>query len=180
MAMFFPPNPNFLPTTEEDWLFSTPKLKKLEYSFWKSILGSWLNVRVGLTKSEPASHAEVLRQPIFSNPLILNTTGHPLGVNGRNEGRTIANSGSTRIKDLWDQEGRAWKTFQALRMTYHATNRNNREIIITSIPWNLATYTKRFQAGDWISKRNFENNTTLEWIYHVTGVTPNMVQAIEF
>jgi hypothetical protein len=155
-----------------NWLFAAPKLKKLKCSFWKSILGSWLNLRVGLAKSEPASHAEVLRQPIFNNPLILNTTGHPLGVSGRNEGRAIANSGCTQIKDLWDQEGRAWKSLQALRLTYHATNRNNREIIIESIPWNRATYTNRFQAGDWISKRNSGNNTTLEWIYHVTGVTP--------
>jgi hypothetical protein len=61
-----------------NWLFAAPKLKKLKCSFWKSIVGSWLNVRVGLTKSEPASRAEILRQPIFSNPLILNTTGHPL------------------------------------------------------------------------------------------------------
>ncbi len=65
-------------------------------------------------------------------------------------------------------------------MTYHATNRNNKEIIITNIPWNPATYTNRFQAGDWISKRNSGNNTTLEWIYHVTRVTPNTVQTIEF
>jgi hypothetical protein len=65
-------------------------------------------------------------------------------------------------------------------MTYHTTNRNNKEIIITSIPWNLATYTNRFQARDWINKRNSENNTTLKWVYHVTGVTPNTVQAIEF
>jgi hypothetical protein len=84
-----------------NWFFATPKLKKLECSFWKSIFGSWLNVRVGLTKSEPASHAKVLRQPIFSNPFILNTIGHPLGMSGRNEGRPIANSGCTRIKDLW-------------------------------------------------------------------------------
>jgi len=46
------------------------------------------------------------------------------------------------------QEGRAWKSLQALRLTYHATNRNNREIIIASIPWNPATYINRFQAGD--------------------------------
>ncbi len=163
-----------------NWLFAAPKLKKLKCSFWKCILGSWLNIRVGLAKFELASHAEVLRQPIFNNPLILNTIGHPLGMNGCNEGQTIANSGCTRIKDLWDQEGRAWKSFQAFRMTYHTTNMNNKEIIIVSIPWNLATYTNRFQVGDWINKKNFGNNTTLEWIYHVTGVTPNMVQAIEF
>jgi hypothetical protein len=96
------------------------------------------------SKVEPTSHAEVLRQPIFSNPLILNTIGHPLGVSGRNEGRAITNSGCNRIKDLWDQEGRAWKSLQALQMSYHTTNRNNREIIIASIPWNPITYTNRF------------------------------------
>ncbi len=71
-------------------------------------------------------------------------TGLPLGVCGLNEGHAIANYGCTKIKDLWDPKGRAWKSFQALRMTYHATNRNNREIIIMSIPWNLATYINRF------------------------------------
>jgi hypothetical protein len=65
-------------------------------------------------------------------------------------------------------------------MTYHATNRNNREIIIVNIPWNLAIYTNCFQVGDWIIKRISGNNTTLAWVYHVTGVTPNTVQAIEF
>jgi hypothetical protein len=92
-----------------NWLLATPKLKQMKCSFWKSIFGSWLNLRVGLAKFEPASHAEVLRQPIFNNPLILNTTGLPLGVCGLSEGCAIANSSCTRIKDLWDPEGRAWK-----------------------------------------------------------------------
>jgi hypothetical protein len=50
--------------------------------------------------------------------------------------------------------------------------------VLTNV--SLAVYTNRFKAGDWISKRNSGNNTTLEWIYHVTGVTPNTVQVIEF
>ncbi len=69
---------------------------------------------------------------------------------------------------------------QALRMTYHATNKNSTETITTSIPWNLATYTNRFQAGDWINKRISINNIVLAWVYHVTGVTPNTVQVVEF
>ncbi len=151
----------------------------MKCSFWKSILGFWLNIRVGLAKSKPACHAEVLRQPIFSNLLILNTIGLPLGVCGLSEGHIITNFGCTRIKDLWDPEGRAWKSLQALQMTYHATNRNIREII-TSIPWNPATYTNRFQARDWITKRVPGNNTALTWMYHVTRVNPNTVQVVEF
>ncbi len=123
---------------------------------------------------------EVLRRPIFSNPFIFNTTSDPLGVCGFSEGRAIANCNCTRIKDLWDSEGRAWKRLQAFWMTYHATNRNNREIIIMSIPWNPPTYTNRFQARGWINKRVSGNNTALAWVYHVTRVTPNTVQAIKF
>jgi hypothetical protein len=77
-------------------------------------------------------------------------------------------------------EGRAWKSLHALWVTYHATNKNSKEIIITSIPWNPATYNNCFRGGDWISKRVFENNTTLAWVYHVTRVTSNTMQAIEF
>ncbi len=97
-----------------NWLFIAPKLKQTKCSFWKNILGSWLNVRVSLAKSEFASHVEVLKQPIFSNPLILNTIHFPLGVCGLSEGRAIANFGCTRIKDLWDPMGRAWKSLHTL------------------------------------------------------------------
>jgi hypothetical protein len=93
-----------------NWLFITPKFKQMKCSFLKNILGSWLSVRVGLAKSEPASHAEVLKHPIFRNPLILNTTGLPLEVCGLSEGHAIANYGCTIIKDLWDPEGMAWKS----------------------------------------------------------------------
>jgi len=93
-----------------NWLFAALKLKQTKCSFWKSILGSWLNVKVGLVKSKPASHAEVLKQPIFNNLFILNTTSLPLGICGFNEGCTIANSGCTRIKDLRDPQGRTWKS----------------------------------------------------------------------
>jgi hypothetical protein len=103
-----------------------------------------------------------------------------LGICGLSEGHAITNFSYTKIKNLWDLEGRAWKSLQALWMTYHATNRNNKEIIIASIPWNPATYTNRFQAGDWISKRVSKNNIALAWVYHVTGVTPNMVQVVKF
>ncbi len=72
-------------------------------------------------------------------------TSHPLGVCDFNEGHAISNSGCTRIKDLWDPEGKSLQTFQ---MTYHATNMNNKKIIIVSMPWNPVTYSNRFEAGD--------------------------------
>jgi hypothetical protein len=59
-------------------------------------------------------------------------------------------------------------------------NRTNKEIIIASIPWNPATYPNRFQGGDWISNRALGNNASLAWVYHVTGISPNTMQAVEF
>jgi hypothetical protein len=99
-------------------------------------------LRVGLAKSKPTSHAEVLKQPIFSNPLILNTNSlpreyvvlvkdAPLPILATPESKIF---GTQRAR-----QGKAWKSFQALRMIYHATNRNSREIIIASIPWNFTT-----------------------------------------
>jgi hypothetical protein len=64
-------------------------------------------------------------------------------------------------------------------MIYHTTNKNSREIIIASIPYNPATYTNRFRQRTKSTKKVSGNNTTLAWVYHVTGVTPNTLQAIE-
>ncbi len=66
-----------------NWLLATPKLKRLKNSMWKSIVGAWLNVRPGLIKSDPTNSDEVLRQPLFGNPSILNLKGILLGVGAR-------------------------------------------------------------------------------------------------
>jgi len=61
-------------------------------------------------KSEPTSLVEVLKQLIFSNPLVTNAADHPLGVSGFSEGRAIAEACYIKIKDLWDREDREWKS----------------------------------------------------------------------
>lgn len=81
-----------------------------------------MNVRASLVKTEPTPQVEVLRQPIFNNPLVTNVAGYQLGVSGLNEGRAIAKVGCTRIKDLWDSEDREWKSFSILGMNSHIIN----------------------------------------------------------
>ncbi len=44
-----------------NWLLAAPKLKRLQCSMWKSIIGAWLNVRSGLTKSDLTTTVETLR-----------------------------------------------------------------------------------------------------------------------
>ncbi len=88
------------------WLFATPKLKRLKCSMWKSIVGAWLNVRPGLIKSDLSNLDEVLRQPLFGNPSILNASGTPLGVGGMSEGNAFAQFGYSRIKDMWNVEAK--------------------------------------------------------------------------
>ncbi len=67
-------------------------------------------------KTKPTSQAKVLKQPIFSNPLVTNVVDHPLRVSKLNEGRTITKASYTIIKD---QE---WKSLPALRMNSHIIN----------------------------------------------------------
>jgi len=50
------------PNTQDiNWMFAATKLKRPPTSLWKSILHSWLSVRLGLCKSEPTNFAETLR-----------------------------------------------------------------------------------------------------------------------
>ncbi len=103
---------------------------------WKSIVGAWMKVRPGLTKTVPTSTAEILRQPIFGNPSILSHLGAPLGLSGLSEGNAFARAG-TRIKDLWNQAGQEWKSLAELGMSYHASNKKHKDTFIACIPWPL-------------------------------------------
>jgi hypothetical protein len=59
-----------------------------------------MKVRPGLIKEEPTNNAEILRQPIFGNPLILSESGIPLGLGGLRDGSAFARAGYSRTKDL--------------------------------------------------------------------------------
>ncbi len=129
-----PNNPDF------NWLLAAPKLKRLQCSMWKSIVGAWLNVRSSLTKSGPTTIAEVLKQPLFGNPSILRTRGTPLRVSGLSEGCSFAQFGCYRVKDLRSTEHKKWKELSDLGMSQHVSNRQCRDIITASIPWRPDEY----------------------------------------
>jgi len=78
-----------------NWIFAAPKIKRIPCSMWKSIIRAWMKVRSGLTKVELSNIAEIFRQPIFGNPLILNERGIPLGLGGMREGSAFAKVGCT-------------------------------------------------------------------------------------
>jgi hypothetical protein len=147
---------------------------------WKSIVGAWLNVRSGLTKSDPTTIAETLMQPLFGNPSILSVSGTPLGVSGLSEGCAFAHSRCTQIKDLWFEKNMEWKGLSALGLNHHASNKRGKNIITNNIPWHPDEYDSLIQVGDWIGKPTLGSGNTLDWVYLVLKCTPNKANAIEF
>jgi len=121
-------------TPDINWIFVVPKFKRIPCSMWKNILGAWINVRPGLTKSDPSNVVETLKQPLFGNPSITNANDMLLGVSGPREGCAFTRSGCTRIKDLWSLETNEWKSLSKLGMGFHASNKSCKDIIIASIP----------------------------------------------
>jgi hypothetical protein len=65
-------------------------------------------------------------------------------------------------------------------MNSHIINRTSRNIIVSSIPWKPTAFLNHFQTDNWINNKATGNHTPLKWIYHVTSVSFNLVQAIEF
>jgi hypothetical protein len=120
-------------------MFVATKLKRPPTSLWKSILHAWMSVRPGLCKTEPTNSAEALKQPVFGNPHIVNHEGKPLGFNRRSEENSLVNVGCSRVGNFWDPEEKEWKGLSALGVSFHLANRHNRDLIIASIPWDLAT-----------------------------------------
>jgi hypothetical protein len=118
---------------------------------WKSIVGAWLKVRSSLTKADRINAAKTFKQPLFGNPSILNASGVLLGVGGLREGSAFAHAGCSWVKDLQNPVDKEWKSLAELGMSYHASNKRCKEIIIASIPWRPDESISHPQAGDWIS-----------------------------
>jgi hypothetical protein len=119
----------------------------------------------GLCKSKPTNSAETLRQPVFGNPLIVNQEGRPLDLSGKSEGNSLANAGCSRVRDFWDSEEKVWKGFSALGVSFHPSNKRNRDLIIASIPWDPATSNNVPSTGEWINKKEAGQTGPPEWIY---------------
>jgi hypothetical protein len=81
--------------SDVNWIFAAPKLKRIQCSMWKSIVGAGMKVRPGLIKAISTSTAKILRQPIFGNPLILNQLRVPLGLSDLSKGNAFAHAGCT-------------------------------------------------------------------------------------
>jgi len=163
-----------------NWLFAAMKLKRPPTSLWKSILSAWMNVRPGLSKSEPTNAAEVLRQPVFGDPLITNQDNRPLGLSRKSEGNALVNAGHSKVGDFWNPEAKTWKNLLALRMSSHASNKLNRDLIVASIPWNPATSNSKSLVGDWVSKKEADRTTPPEWVYQITDTNRTTASAKEF
>jgi hypothetical protein len=161
-------------------MFAATKLKRPPTSLWKSILHAWMSVRPGLCKSEPTNSAKTLRQPVFGNPLIVNQEGKPLGLSGRSEGNSLANTGCSRVRDFWDSKEKEWKGLSALGVSFHPSNRRNKDLIIASIPWDLTTSNNVPSVGEWISKKEAEQTGPPAWVYQVVETTQSTANMSEF
>jgi hypothetical protein len=65
-------------------------------------------------------------------------------------------------------------------MSYHVSNKKNKETIIDSIPWTLSKGPSPLKNGDWINDPAPSTGPPLEWIYYVLDATPSQARAIEF
>jgi len=167
-------------TPDINWLFAAPKLKRIQCSMWKDIVGAWLNVRPGLTKADLTNMAETLKQPLFGNPSILNTSSTPLGIGGLRKGCTFARSECSRVKNLWNSKDNEWKSLSKLGMSYHASNKRCKDVITASIPWRPDEYTSHIQVGDWISNPTPNPGTPLDWVYFAFESARGKANVIEF
>ncbi len=110
----------------------------------------------------------------------MNQKGKPLGLSGRSEGNSLANAECSKIRDFWDSEEKDWKGLSALGVSFHPINRRNRDLIITSIPWDPAASNNVPSTGEWISKKEAGQTGLLEWIYQVVRTTQCTANVSEF
>jgi hypothetical protein len=71
-----------------------------------------------------------------------------------------------------------WKGLSALGVSFHPANRQNKDLIIASIPWNPATSNSRPQ--ECLVDPVPHKNVSPEWVYQITEATQTTASAREF
>jgi len=78
-------------------------------------LKTFIAIRGNLIQRESEIINEILRQPMFGNPMILEVADTPLGKGPNMRLHLWARSGICTIKNLWDEAEGDWKTAKAIQ-----------------------------------------------------------------
>ncbi len=65
-------------------------------------------------------------------------------------------------------------------MNFHPVNRQNKELIINSIPWNPTASNNRPLVGDWVSKREMHKSVAPNWVYQIMETSQSTASAKEY
>jgi hypothetical protein len=65
-------------------------------------------------------------------------------------------------------------------MSFHPTNRSNRDLIINSIPWDPAIARKNPEVGEWVGKVESDRTVSPDSIYQITDTNHVTTSAKEF
>ncbi len=96
------------------------------------------------------------------------------------ESNAFAQSGYSRVKDIWNVETKDWKGLTDLGMKHHLANRRGMETIKTSIPWRPDEHEDLIRAGDWFANSSPRASNPLEWVYLVLEPTDDTASVLEF
>lgn len=80
---------------------STHKVKKAGSMLWGATWRAWCAIREGVTQKEPETFHEILRQPLFGNPWILDEHGTPRGLKQGNRFSNWVAKGIQLVKHIW-------------------------------------------------------------------------------
>ncbi len=67
-----------------------------------------------------------------------------------------------------------------MEVSFHPINKQNKELIINSIPWNPAASNNRSLVGDWVSKKEMHINAALNWVYQIMEIFKSSASAKEY
>ncbi|GBG81629.1 hypothetical protein CBR_g32622 [Chara braunii] len=104
---------------------------------------------------EPVTREEVLRQPLFDNPAILNPQGHQFAATASpgDFGRRWVELGVTTIADIWQEDTKSWTTAEQLqgKLRHLPRTRDRLQQLHSAIPaqWQSLLRSSDPVEGEW-------------------------------
>ena len=111
-------------------------LVKQGSSMWQGVMKAWRTLQAGLEQQDPNSWAEIIRQSLFGNRYLTNSLGTQWGTEPRTNLMRWAEKDYRALKDLAQDDGSGWRTFEELQRLRRSPSAVNIYLhILNSIPW---------------------------------------------
>ena len=151
-----------------NWIMNSRNIVKQGPCMWQGVMRAWQTNQFGIEQQDLHNWAEITRQPIFGNRLLMNDSGIQWGIETKSNLKLWMDKGIKSLQDIATPRGYGWRPFaeQPTLQGCHITLPTYANMV-RSVPW-AGSPPPPPSIGQCLAPKEKDGN--IRKIYHITPI----------